>query len=958
MKRTIIFLASALALDAFAAGSGAVEGTIMDSESGKIVIANVTIAIQCGNVRKSTSVDGGGHFKLDGLPEGNCTLTTGGATYAPTTIGVAVSGGAISTILVNVQTKAYMEKLRKEEEAQRAMWERMQRQRPKMAKRAAPRDMDFGGVEGGVVGEAMGAPMPAAPPPMAAPPRPEPARPMHKPAPVAHGAGRGGGGGAAGPRVAAFPAAQQPAPAMPRRPVALDQKNIPVRRPALRNQLAGNNNEMVNGWAPVRVFPVPMYTKGYDGPRDDFRETIYWNGAVETDANGDATVTFAASDAVTNFRASAEGFSANGLPGGGSATFASKLPLNLDAHLPTEVTSGDTIELPVTISNETDGALDATLDTKFGAAFKLAKSPISGAIHLAPHAKQSYFFPLQVVATDGSGDVALDLAAKGLHDQMTKTIRVVPKGFPFEASAAGTAHNGQVSHHTVDLAGAMPGTIQATVTMYPSPVAAMTKGMEAMIREPGGCFEQTSSSNYPNVMVLAYMEKNDAADPQLVASTRQKLDHGYKILTGYETKEKGYEWFGHTPGHEALTAYGLMEFADMSKVYDVDKGMVERTADWLMKRRDGKGGFMRSSEALDSFGRAGETTTNAYIMWALAEAHRTSGMTKELGVQQELARDTKDPYLLALAANTELLVGSTDAAPAVKRLVAMQGKDGSWSGAKETITMSGGESLAIETTSLATLALIKASPNSEYEPQIRSAVDFLNGKRSGFGSWSNTQATILGLKALTAYSEHAKQMQASGTATLIINGHDAGKITFDKGRRDALVWDHVAQLLQPGKNSIDVRLDGPAQLPYTVAITYRSAQPQSSPRAKIALSTQLLKTSTKMGEALTLRAHIENTTKDGVPMTLARIGIPGGTVFQTWQLKELRDKGLVDFYETRPREVILYWRAMAPGAKKDVDLNLLAQVPGTYEAPASSAYLYYTAEDKGWTKPVAVTIDK
>ena len=44
--------------------------------------------------------------------------------------------------------------------------------------------------------------------------------------------------------------------------------------------------------------------------------------------------------------------------------------------------------------------------------------------------------------------------------------------------------------------------------------------------------------------------------------------------------------------------------------------------------------------------------------------------------------------------------------------------------------------------------------------------------------------------------------------------------------------------------------------------------------------------------------------------------------------------------------------------EKDVDLNLLASVAGTYEAPASSAYLYYTAEDKAWTEPVKVAIDK
>jgi len=32
-----------------------------------------------------------------------------------------------------------------------------------------------------------------------------------------------------------------------------------------------------------------------------------------------------------------------------------------------------------------------------------------------------------------------------------------------------------------------------------------------------------------------------------------------------------------------------------------------------------------------------------------------------------------------------------------------------------------------------------------------------------------------------------------------------------------------------------------------------------------------------------------------------------------------------------------------------------AAVPGTYEASASSAYLHYTAEDKAWILPVAVT---
>ena len=961
-------------LTAYAAGTGSVEGTVVDQLSSQVVPGGkIAVSIVCGAVRKTAAVDAVGHFTIGELPEGACTLSATGSAYVTAAVAVTVAGGSIATVLVGVTSKAYVEKLRKEQEAQ------MKRYR---------RPMAVG--RGGGAGRAMGGPddrmrrdmpMPAAAPPPPAPPPPlavAPPRNVPVPKPVQ-------------PQVAAKPVSGKVATKTPPagmaanaqaiRPVVIPEAAAKLEHAAdakegkkmMRNRrqldrrgaVAGDfAMQQVNGWAAVRVFPVPQYTRAYDGPRTDFRETVYWNPVVETNASGDADVTFVTSDAVTAFRASAEGFSAAGVAGGGQVTFQSKLPLTLDARLPVEVTSGDTIRLPITLANETDEPLEASLQAQFGAAFKLVGPPVPGTVRLKARDKQTLFASLEVVATDGNADVALKLAARGLTDELKKTIRVVPRGFPIEGAASGTARRGEPARHTIDLAGALPGSIRASVTMYPSPITAMAKGMEGMIREPGGCFEQTSSTNYPNIMILGYLNSTASdgagADPALVQKTHGVLERGYKLLTGYETPEKGYEWFGHTPGHEALTAYGLMEFADMAKVYDVDPKMVERTAAWLMSRRDQQGGFERSSQALDSFGRASPATTNAYIMWALAEARRTAGLTKELAVQKALGGETRDPYLLALAANTNLAAAPKAAASAAmaRRLAGMQGKDGSFTGAKETITMSGGESLTIETTALAVLALLKASPSSEYEAQIRAGVDWLNGKRGGYGAWGNTQATILGLKALTAYTEHARQMSAPGSATLVVNGKAAGTIQFDKGRRDALVWDDLAGKLTAGKNTIELRLDSQAQLPYTITVEYRTAQPRSSPAAKVSITTQLLKTQAKMGDGVTLRAHVENVTGAGIPMTLARVGLPGGMVFQTWQLKELRDKGVIDFYETRPREVILYWRALPPSAKKDIDLNLLSAVPGTYEAPASSAYLYYTAEDKAWTQPVSITIDK
>jgi hypothetical protein len=952
-------LAALAAAPAAAAGTGAVEGTVIDVPSGRVVPRGIAVSTACGSVNRTSAVDGTGHFSITGLPAGACTLTASGSAYVTATLGVTVIADSIATVLTNVSTTAYAEKLRAEQAEQMKQRKRYMRARPMAVDMAAAEGMALdakGG--GGIAPRRPVAAMPAPPPPPAA--APARARAPQPAAPPAIAA-------APAPRLAKAEVKDQAAdkPVMPAQQLRR-QKAKPMRIAGRRRDIDADDLvvQQPTSWAPVRVFPVPQYTRGYDGPRSDFRETVYWNPLVETSASGDAEVAFVASDAVTAFRATAEGFSATGAAGTGQITFQSKLPLTLDAHLPVEATAGDTIRLPVTLTNETDDAVDATLTVRFGAAFRLAGDPAAGVIHLAARQKRSIEFPLEVVATGAGADIALKLTARGLSDEINKTIRVVPRGFPIEVAASGTARSGAAARHVLDLAGALPGSIRASVTMYPSPVAAMTKGMDGMIREPGGCFEQTSSTNYPNIMILGYLNANDAAtDPALVQKTQGVLDRGYKLLTGYETSDKGYEWFGHTPGHEALTAYGLMEFADMAKVYDVDRKMVERTADWLMSRRDHQGGFQRSTQALDSFGRASPTTTNAYILWALAEANRTAGLTQELAAQAALGGETRDPYLLALAANTRLAAAprAPDGAAMANRLAGMQARDGSFPGARESITMSGGESLTIESTALAVLALIKASPNSEHEPQIRAGVDWLNSKRGGYGAWGNTQATILGLKALTAYTAHARQMSAPGAATLVINGNAAGTLKFDKGRRDALVWDDLAGKLAAGSNTIELRLDSQSALPYTITIEYRSARPASSPRTKVAVATQLLNTSAqrvKMGDGITLRAHVENTTAAGIPMTLARIGLPGGTVFQTWQLKELRDKGAIDFYETRPREVILYWRALPPSAKKDIDLNLLAAVPGTYEAPASSAYLYYTAEDKAWTPPVAVTIDR
>lgn len=711
-------------------------------------------------------------------------------------------------------------------------------------------------------------------------------------------------------------------------------------------------------WAAVRVFPVPAFKPNYAGPRDDYRETVMWAPKVQTDKQGKATVKFTLSDAVTSFRVSTEGISATGagLAGRDETVIKSSLPFSLSAKLPLEISAGDKPLIPVTLSNDSEQALDVTLDANFGSLLKAANSKGKDD-KLAAGQRKSMFIPLEVTGMRGQSEVQLSAKASGLKDEVLRSIPVVAPGFPQLAEKSGQI-KGQASYE-VDLSKASKGSVQASIKVYTSSLSTMISGLEGMLREPYGCFEQTSSTNYPNVMIMQYLKQHDVADTALLERTGKLLDSGYKKLTGFESPKKGYEWFGGDPGHEALTAYGLLEFADMKPIYgEVDKAMMTRTAAWLKSRRDGNGGYQKDAKALDTFGRAAPAVTDAYITWALVSAGET-GLDKEIGKSVTLAENTQDAYQLALAVGSMLEGNGKTVVPektrkaAVEKLANMQAASGAWTNADHSITRSGGSNLHIETTSLAILAMLKSGDHLE---QARKGINWLQNNRSGFGQWGATQATVLALKAMIAYDNATRVAPKPGKVSLLVDGVVISEQSYEAGRRDAILFTDFDKALAPGKHIITLKSQNTDALPYSIAVEYRTTEPASAKTAVVDLQTHLAKSELKMGETVRLDAVISNKTQTGQPMSLVRLGLPGGLTFQNWQLKELREKGQIAFFETRAREVILYFRDMKPGEVKKLGIDLVASVPGSYSGPASSAYLYYNDTDKTWTSPLNINI--
>ncbi len=695
------------------------------------------------------------------------------------------------------------------------------------------------------------------------------------------------------------------------------------------------------------------HVPGKPGVRSDFTETVFWHPMLVADADGRAEIAFDLSDSTGIFRLKVDAHG-QGRIGSGGGEVISRIPFSLEPKLPLEVSAGDRIDLPLAVINDSQDELPVELLIEHGDLVTVVDGKTHRQLELQPFQRSREYFTLEVTGQKGDCELTFSGTAGSLADAVKRPLRVVPPGFPKSFSHSGEIDGSQ--EVVVDLPGYwVPGSLEVTLNVFPSMLADLNQGMESILREPTGCFEQASTSNYPNVLTMQYMQEQKIANPAATRRAKGLLKKGYAKLVGYECSKKGYEWFGGDPGHEALTAYGLMEFRDMAEVYEVDQEMVDRTARWLMDRRDGKGGFQRNARALDSFGRAPQQITDAYITWALSQSGQP-GIEKEVDHVVQLASASDDPYLIALAAASALGAEKAEQAhELLEKLSEVQAEDGHLEGKQGSITRSGGQSLKVETTALAALAWLKLPAFTE---QANRAVKWIINSRQGSGGFGSTQATILALKALVEHSKANRKTLAAGTLIVKRDDMQIGQHAFGAGQQETIVIEGLEANLQPGVNELTVNLSGENKMPFALKVDFRTRKPSSHESCPLRLTTELADQRVKAGDTVALRARLTNTTDEGQPMTIAILGLPAGLEARPDQLEELKKAGTIDYYETRAREVICYWRSLAPKKEVELKLDLVAAVPGEYTGPASRTYLYYTSEQKQWADPLRVEITR
>src|SRR5262249_36511956 len=296
-------------------------------------------------------------------------------------------------------------------------------------------------------------------------------------------------------------------------------------------------------------------------------------------------------------------------------------------------------------------------------------------------------------------------------------------------------------------------------------------------------FEQTSSTIYPLVMAQQYFMSHQGVPAALIEQSADILNRGYDRLRGFECKSGGFEWFGADPGHDALSAYGLMEFTDMSGVRTVDTALLERTRAWLLSQRDGKGTFARKTHTYHVWLAEPEVAT-AYNVWALLSAGVEANLATEVKWIREAAERTENTYVAALAANVLQLAGDVSSVAALlDRLAGKQTASGDLKGATVSVIGSTGEALAIETTALAAMAWLK---DQRFTPNVENAIRYL-AEQCKAGRFGTTQSTILALKAIIAYDQSRALPKAPGELELVVDGRVVGSpVKFDEKTQGAI----------------------------------------------------------------------------------------------------------------------------------------------------------------------------
>ncbi len=684
--------------------------------------------------------------------------------------------------------------------------------------------------------------------------------------------------------------------------------------------------------------------------RSDFPETLYVNPSLITGADGTATVSLDMADSITSWRVSALANAQGGKLGGGQSGVTVFQDFFADVNFPAELTRGDEVDFPIVVYNYLKVAQSVQL-TVDSAPWFTALGSVNTQLDLAAGEVKSVNIPVRV---DQVGTQTLTVHAIGTKasDAVARSVRVVPDGMAMPVAQSGALGAGNATLSASFPGNAVPGSGQLYLDVFPAYLSQAVQGLDSLLQVPSGCFEQTTSTTWPNVLVARYMEQTKQVTPAIQLKAESLISAGYQRLLTFEHTGGGFSWFGmqDSAPYLSVTAFGLMEFADMAQVQEVDSAMRTRTRQWLITQQKADGSW--PGDMTESFSFQSSVARNtAFVVWALAQDGDT-GPELQRGLDYVKAHLTAsdDAYTLALAANAYAAAAPSD--PETSRLLAQldaakqaSGSKFSWdSGSSETNFYCGGNDAAVATTALVAHAMITAGG---YAGTVKGALDFITGSKDPNGNFGSTQATIWSLKTLLLAALHGTE-GAVGTLDVKLDGQVFASVDLSKAQSDVMTRVDMSALAAAGAHSVDLSFAGTGKVGYNLVSTYNIPWAQVPVPATGPLSIAIAydRASLLVNETVTAKVSVNNLTATVQNMVLVTLGVPPGFEVLTDDLASYLANAQLSHFELTGKQLTLYLTALAANAKQDFQYRLRATMPVKAADGGAEVHLYYQPDQK------------
>ena len=696
--------------------------------------------------------------------------------------------------------------------------------------------------------------------------------------------------------------------------------------------------------------------------RKFFPETLYFNPLVITDEKGEASIDIKLADSITTWRLTTMASSLKGELGSTTSGIRVFQDFFIDIDFPVSLYQNDEVSVPVAVYNYLETEQDIRLKAEEGDWFKLL-GPAEKTVTLGPGKVGVEYFTVKV---DKIGNHRFTVYGYGSkkNDAVSREIEVMPDGKEFIVNETGRL-DGKVAK-TIDIpADAIDDASKIFVKIYPGVFSQAIEGMDKILRMPNGCFEQTSSATYPNILVLDYMKTTGKVTPEIQMKAESFINTGYQRLLSFEVPGGGFEWFGKAPAHNILTAYGLMEFYDMSKVHDVDPNIINRTQNWLVGQQQDDGSWKPTeggiAEGAINKYRNDVLRSTAYITWALVSTgYQGPALNKAFKYIDAHLDEADDTYTYAVLLNAYVTYDpqSETAGKIITSVMEKRIEDDEtihWQMDDQTPTHGSGEVANIEVTALMCQALVK---EGRHNPVVSKVNNYLIKMKDSYGTWQSTQATIQALRAMLMSNKEGTQ-KVEGTITLDINGKKSFDLKIDATNNEILQIIDLKDWTVEGSNSVSLNIEGEGSMFYQiVGRYYEPYEFGDHGKEPMTIDVEFDKTTLASNDVVHVDVSVTNNRPATAKMIIVDLGTPPGFDVVTPDLEALVEKGTIEKFSMTGRQIIIYLREVGGNGTLKFGYNIVAKYPIKAKTTASKVYEYYNPDIQAVSEPQEIVVTK